>query len=120
MDHFNDENPLELVSGKYSIEKDTRGWIYVLKDAVYPGLIKIGRTQDLDKRLKAYNDSRPYPSVKVLCVSKQFKDVVAIERVLLDALYLAFNTTPRKLEWFDAKHIDYLVNLIEQAETSYD
>ena len=114
------DRQLDFDIQNYSLEKETRGWIYVLEDSAFPGYIKIGRTTDLERRIKAYNDSRPYPSVSVTVVSKQFKDVLVAERLLLESLYRRFNVAPKKLEWFGEEALENILELLESIEQSYD
>jgi hypothetical protein len=95
---------------------DRRGYIYILYDSIFPDYIKVGRTSDCKKRLVGYNSDKPYPTAKMLCISKMFEDVNEVERRIL--AYMYDNTPPTTLtkEWFEIKHKEKLIEIIEKAE----
>lgn len=95
---------------------DRRGHLYILYDSAYPEYIKVGRTQDLHKRLVQYNADKPYPTAKMLYVSKMFENVNEMERRILSYMY--DNTPPTTLtkEWFFSEHKEKIIKIIEKAE----
>lgn len=99
---------------------DRRGYIYILYDNIFPDYIKVGRTADCHKRLIGYNSDKPYPTAKFLFLSRMFEDVTEIERRIL--AYMYDNTPPTTLskEWFEIRHKDILIAIIEKAEKLED
>jgi len=95
---------------------DRRGFMYILFDANFPDYIKVGRTADCKKRLIGYNSDKPYPTAKMLYISEMFEDVNETERRIL--AYMYDNTPPTTLskEWFEIKHKEKLIKIIEKAE----
>lgn len=95
---------------------DRRGYIYILHDEIFPEYIKVGRTQDCHKRLIQYNADKPYPTAKMLYISKMFENVNDIERRILTYMY--DNTSPTTLskEWFEIGNKDMLIKIITKAE----
>lgn len=95
---------------------DRRGFMYILYDSKFPDHIKVGRTGDLHKRLIQYNSDKPYPTCKMLFISNMFEDVNETERRILNYMY--DNTAPTTLskEWFEIKHKEKLIKIIEKAE----
>lgn len=96
--------------------KELRGYMYILRDDIFPEYIKVGRTSDVKRRLQGYNSDKPYPTARMMYISKLFDDVNEVERKVLQYLY--DNTSPTTLsrEWFEFKHIDKIKNIIEKAE----
>lgn len=99
---------------------DRRGYIYILYDSIFPHYIKVGRTSDCHKRLIGYNSDKPYPTAKYLFLSRMFENVNEVERRVL--AYMYDNTPPTTLskEWFEIKHKDVLISIIEKAENLED
>lgn len=100
------------------VYKELRGYMYILRDDIFPEYIKVGRTSDIRKRLQGYNSDKPYPTAKMLFISRLFEDVNEVERKILQYLY--DNTSPTTLsrEWFEYKHIDKIKDIIEKAENN--
>ena len=96
----------------------TSGYLYLLRNSQYPNHIKIGLTRDLSKRLDTYNCTLPFPSARYTYISKPFEDVVSAEKLLLDYIYKNTDPTTFRKEWFEIKHEDFLLDLIQQAETN--
>lgn len=96
--------------------KETRGFMYILFDDVFPDFIKVGRTSDCRKRLQGYNSDKPYPTARMLYVSRMFEDVNEVERRILKYMY--DNTSPSTLsrEWFLIEHKEMIKEIIEKAE----
>ena len=95
---------------------DRSGYIYVLYDEAFPDYIKVGRTGDLHKRQIQYNADKPYKTAKMIYISNLFEDVNETERKIL--AYMYDNTSPTTLsrEWFEIKHKDMILNIVEKAE----
>jgi hypothetical protein len=95
---------------------DRRGYIYILYDSIFPEYIKVGRTSNCHKRLTGYNSDKPYPTAKFLYISKMFEDSHETERRIL--AYMYDNTAPTTLtkEWFEIKHKDDIIAIVEKAE----
>lgn len=98
------------------IFKETRGFMYILFDDVFSDYIKVGRTSDCRKRLQGYNSDKPYPTTRMLFVSRMFDDVNEVERRILKYMY--DNTSPSTLsrEWFLIEHKEMIKEIIEKAE----
>jgi len=99
---------------------DTRGFIYIVQDSVFPNHFKIGRTCDMYKRLLAYNSDKPYPTTNLTHISKEFKDCVLVETKILEHLYSKTSPTTFKKEWFDIVHLGLAMDLIEKAEVHFE
>lgn len=99
---------------------DRRGFIYILYDSIFPNYIKVGRTGDCHKRLVGYNSDKPYPTAKFLFISRMFENVNEVERRIL--AYMYDNTPPTTLskEWFEIKHLDKIIAIVEKAEKLAD
>lgn len=95
---------------------DRRGYIYILYDRMFPTFIKVSRTNDVYKRLLQYNSDKPFPTAKMLYVSKMFENANEAEKKILDYMYS--KTTPSTLtrEWFHIKYLDILKEIIERVE----
>lgn len=95
---------------------DRRGFMYVLFDTNFPEYIKVGRTSDCKRRLIGYNSDKPFPTAKMLLISKMFEDVNEVERRVLNYMY--DNTPPTTLskEWFEIQHKEKIIKIIEKAE----
>jgi hypothetical protein len=95
---------------------DRRGYIYIIVDSKFPEYIKVGRTSDCKRRLTAYNSDKPFPTCRMLFISKLFEDCHEIERRIL--AYMYDNTRPTTLtkEWFGIEHKDQLTLIIAKAE----
>jgi hypothetical protein len=95
---------------------DRRGFIYILYDNMFPDYIKVGRTSNCKNRLIGYNSDKPYPTAKMLFISKMFEDSHETERRIL--AYMYDNTPPTTLskEWFEVQHKERLIDIIEKAE----
>ena len=95
---------------------DRRGYMYILFDRVFPDFIKVGRTSDVRKRLMGYNSDKPFPTARMLYISKLFEDVNDTERKILEYMY--DNTAPSTLsrEWFEIEHKQMIIDIIEKAE----
>lgn len=95
---------------------ETRGYIYLVQDSVFPDHIKIGRTADIVKRLVSYNNPKPFPTARLVCISRQFADVISVEARILEALYKIIEPTTFRKEWFEIKHKDLCISAIQEAE----
>ena len=97
----------------------TRGYIYILKDSSYPEYVKIGMTRDLQRRLKEYNQHKPYNTAVFVGVSEVFYDAVKVEKKILEVLAKNIQPIGAKKEWFEVKHTDALREIIEDAERHF-
>jgi hypothetical protein len=102
----------------YGLDKliDQRGYIYVVKDTLFPNHVKIGRTTNLFLRLTDYNKAKPYPTASFIAFSILFKNVILVERKILNHLYNKTSPTTFRKEWFEKKHLQLILELIEKAE----
>lgn len=115
------EELTEFNIGDYSVpplEKyiDRRGYIYILFDSIFPNFIKVGRTYDCKKRLIGYNSDKPYPTAKMIYISEMFEDVNEIERRILAYMYDKTQPTTLSKEWFEIKHLEKIINIVQKAE----
>lgn len=99
---------------------DTRGFIYIVQDTVFPDFFKIGRTADMVKRLTAYNADKPYPSTNVTFITREFKDCHLVESRILDYLYKHTCPTTFKKEWFLIEHLEIAKELMLEAEDTFE
>ena len=108
--------------GEYTVEKyiERRGWIYIVTDSAFPDHVKIGRTSDMTKRMTNYNEGKPFPSTRVHCMSDKFDNVIQVEKKILEYLYKIIEPTTFRKEWFEIKHLNLLVEVIEEAEKYYN
>ena len=101
-------------------ETDTRGYIYLVKDKVFPEFIKIGRTGNMHKRLAAYAVDKPYPTTYLVCISGMFKNVIEVEQRILAEIYKIAQPTTFRKEWFKLEHEQLCLDLINAAEDHFD
>lgn len=113
---INDGNRLDFQVRQYAVDPDNRGYLYVVVDKTAPEFIKVGRTNNLHKRMLAYNADRPYPSVHLLAVSELFLDAKEVEVAILDYMKSITNGTVGKLEWFGVERLDAILELIAHYE----
>lgn len=95
---------------------DRRGYLYILHDKAFPDYIKVGRTTDVRKRLIGYNSDKPFPTARMLYISKLFDDANDVERRILEYMY--DNTPPTTLtrEWFEIEYKEMIIEVIERIE----
>lgn len=99
---------------------DKRGYIYILFDSNFPEFIKVGRTSNCKNRLNGYNSDKPFPTAKMLYISKMFEDCHEIERRILTYMYDTTAPTTLSKEWFEIDHKEKLIEIIEKAELEND
>lgn len=95
---------------------DKRGYMYIVFDSLFPDYIKVGRTFDCNKRLIGYNSDKPYPTAKMLFISKLFDDVNDVERRVLSYMYDHTPPTTLSREWFDITYKQMIIDIVEKAE----
>lgn len=119
-EELSDFNISEYVTPPLEKYRDRRGFMYILYDGIFPDFIKVGRTSNCKERLQGYNSDKPFPTAKMLFISKLFEDVHEIERRVL--AYMYDNTPPTTLskEWFEHKHKEKIIKIIEKAEKEND
>ena len=121
MDDFTSRIDLELFAIEpLPKEEDKRGYIYVIQDSAFKGYLKIGRTQNIKKRLTQYNADKPYSSSYLVCISREFTDVHSVEKKILSYLYDHTSPTTLSREWFENQWLDTCIDLIEQAEKEFN
>ena len=98
---------------------EKRGYIYVIRDKVFPDFIKIGRTSNISKRLMAYNTDKPYPTTELVCISEMFANVIEAEGKILERMYKETNPTTFKKEWFKVEYSQLCEDLIKEAEVTF-
>lgn len=96
---------------------ERRGYMYILVDSVFPDYVKVGRTQNVYKRLQAYNSDKPYPTAKIIYISRLFDDCHEVEKKVLQYLYDCTNPTTLSKEWFEIKHKDLIIDIITKQES---
>lgn len=99
---------------------ETRGFMYVIKDSAFPDFVKIGRTQNVKKRLMQYNADKPYPTSELVCISREFEDVITVEKKILGNLYKKTPPSTFSREWFPIEFIGDCLHLIEEAEDYFE
>jgi len=122
---FSDEPFVNELDTVYAVEPlpkevDTRGYIYLVKDKVFPDFIKIGRTGNMHKRLAAYATDKPYPTTYLVCISGMFKDAVEVEARILAEMYKQAQPTTFRKEWFKLEHEQLCLDLIDAAEEHFE
>jgi len=83
------------------------GYLYVVTNPVWPSYCKIGRTHNLQSRLRAYQTGDPNRDY-VLYYTRYFPDACTAERVL-SGLY---NGSKTRHEWYQI-HAEDAANLID-------
>jgi hypothetical protein len=74
-----------------------KGWFYVKGNPAYPGVYKLGRTGNRQRRLNGYNTYDPYDNWKdVFTIFST--DCVTLEN-LVKAAVVPYRTLPHKKEW---------------------
>lgn len=53
-----------------------KGHVYVLVDSAYPQHIKMGYTEDLEKRLRHINSNKPFKTAEYIYTSEKCDDVI--------------------------------------------
>ena len=73
--------------------------VYVLTNPDIQGVVKIGRTKDLEKRLRTFNTAAPRPYVCAIAVDVAPRNASTLEK----ALHTAFtpDKAPNAREWFE-------------------
>ena len=59
-------------------KKDKPGTIYVLEDSVFPDHIRFGYTADLSKKLKYFEENKPYKTCRVIYNSDEVDSAARI------------------------------------------
>lgn len=113
---FNDINHEQYVSSN----KLDKGFIYIALDKAFPDFCKIGRTQDLPKRIAQYNSDKPYPTTWIHTISQEFKNVTEVEEAILRYMYKITEPTTFKKEWFKVEFLDALLMCINEAEKRFE
>lgn len=105
----------------YTISKyiERRGFMYIMKDELFPDAIKIGRTTDLVKRLSFCNANRPHNTAKVYAISKPFVNVHVVEQQILLNIYEEFSAISTHKEWFHLDALPLCEMLITEAENHF-
>lgn len=98
-------------------EANEVGYIYVAWNAAWPDCVKIGKTEDIDKRLSQYHTGEPYRDMEFI-YSIPTNSMSKTEK---EAHNLARKLTKKKIgyEWFNItkeQSIDILNSLKEQDE----
>jgi len=96
------------------------GYLYILKDSVFPGYVKLGMTRNLQRRYKEYNQHKPFNTAEFTIISEVFNDVVHVEKKMLEILTKKIQPIGARLEWFESEHIDLLVQAIKDAEGHFN
>ena len=95
------------------------GYIYLLKDSVFPEYVKLGMTRDLQRRYKEYNAHKPYNTAEYIAISEPFDDVTQVERRILEVLVKKIQPIGAKQEWFEVKHLDTIMDVVNEAESHF-
>ncbi len=103
-----------------SQNKSDKGFIYIALDKAFPDFCKIGRTQDLPKRIVQYTSDKPFPTTWIHTISQEFKNVTEVEEAILRYMYKITEPTTFKKEWFKVEFLDTLLKLIEEAEKHFE
>lgn len=113
---LSDFNILDFQAPPLEKYVDNRGFIYILFDSIFPDFIKVGRTSNCHKRLLGYNSDKPFPTARMLFISKLFEDVNLVERKILEYLYSNTSPTTLSREWFMVEHKQMILDIVEKAE----
>jgi hypothetical protein len=101
-------------------ERDNRGFIYVVQDLKYPNLIKIGKTQDFVKRVKQYNNDRPYEDVVPIICTRLLHNCDHIEKIIINDLVRNFSSVGKSQEWFPDSAMERIYEMLDnERDISY-
>lgn len=89
---------------------DKHGYIYIIENEAWPGWLKIGKANNLQKRLSNYQTYSPHRDYKLL-YGVMVKDYHIKEQLLLDKINESNKII--KNEWIFCKK-EYLFNLIKE------
>jgi predicted GIY-YIG superfamily endonuclease len=93
------------------LHNDHSGYVYLIE--AENGLVKIGRTEDVERRLSSINSASP---ICVTLLHSEFvKDAVEMERVLHDR----FQSKRMRGEWFrlSESDVDEAIHLLAEARS---
>jgi len=96
-----------------------RGYIYILLDVAFPDFCKIGKTQDLVKRIAMYNSDKPFPSAWIYAISKEFENSAEVEAAILRYLYSVTEPTTFRKEWFKKEYLPTIEMCLKEAESHF-
>lgn len=110
-----DFNPDRYVVPVEPKEKDTRGFIYVVRDNKYPDIVKVGRTQDLIKRVKQYNVDRPFEDVEPILCTRLLSNADLIEKHIKNRLVRDHSSVGKSQEWFPVGVLQIIYDILENT-----
>jgi len=99
--------------------KDTRGFIYIVRDLQYTDLLKVGRTTDFVKRVQAYNNDRPYEDVIPVLCTRMISNAPFMEAMILTHLKNNYPSMGKSKEWFNEDCLQDILMLLEKFNHSY-
>ena len=91
----------------------THGFVYVIYNPVWDGWYKIGKTDDLDKRLRSYQTGDPHRAYKI-CYEMPFDDCHKAEKQILSVMQND-DKIVKKNEWV-LTTIDRIRNVIQEVK----
>ena len=116
-EHFNLEDWVVPALPK---EADKRGFIYIVRDLKYPELIKFGKTIDFVKRVKQYNNDRPYEDVYPVMCTRLLRNCDLVEKHIKNELLKNFNSVGKSEEWFEEAALMEIYKILESTEFNID
>jgi len=120
MNHIDNTMPVDLahivVPPLPPQPRDTRGYLYIVKDANFPKHFKFGLTINMDKRIVAYDTDKPYPTCTVFCVSALLKDAKTAESMIKRYMAGKLKGKVSRQEWYPLHYISTVESLIQQIE----
>ena len=94
MDYKKSLNSRSIISIKHNSSKMKCGFVYLISNPAFPNCIKIGITQNIDKRLATYQTYDPFRSYKIEHY-EFFEDIREKEKLMLNR----FSIDLYKGEW---------------------
>jgi hypothetical protein len=93
--------------------KTTKGFVYVIYNLAWDGWYKVGKADDIEKRLRGYQTGDPHRAYKV-CYEMAFDNCYAAEQTILDTLQND-DKVIKKNEWV-VTSLDRIRNIINEVK----
>ena len=121
---FKDCEICRLNLDKQYFDIEDIGYLYVIKSIHPKGFIKVGKTSNLERRLKSYNSSFPEDVIIYHYISEVVYNLSEAEQELIDFSITRKGSIRYKMEWFKGKPtfqlLNSIINKIDKLSIKYD